>query len=103
CLLFLGSSHLRHLTAPNLFERATNTGWGAEEDRLSRWAQDKFEGGSAVRDGRLDQSSVPDLLRKIHIIPEQNSVIQARKYPMKEMIRMQNIQTEDLLRNTRRM
>ncbi|PIM99748.1 putative RNA-binding protein (RRM superfamily) [Handroanthus impetiginosus] len=25
-------------------QRAANTGWGAEEDRHSRWAQDKFEG-----------------------------------------------------------
>ncbi|KAL2554981.1 zinc finger CCCH domain-containing protein 25 [Forsythia ovata] len=41
-------------------QRAANTGWGAEEDRRSRWAQDKFEG--SARDGRRsDESSrVPE-------------------------------------------
>ncbi|KAG8375975.1 hypothetical protein BUALT_Bualt09G0015000 [Buddleja alternifolia] len=34
-----------------LIQRAANTGWGAEEDRQSRRAQDKFEG--SVRDGRM--------------------------------------------------
>ncbi|CAA2994938.1 zinc finger CCCH domain-containing 25 [Olea europaea subsp. europaea] len=41
-------------------QRAANTGWGAEEDRQSRWVRDKFE-GSARGGRRSDQSSrVPE-------------------------------------------
>ncbi|CAA2966394.1 zinc finger CCCH domain-containing 25-like [Olea europaea subsp. europaea] len=41
-------------------QRVANTGWGAEEDRQSRWALDKFE-GSARCGRRSDQSShVPE-------------------------------------------
>lgn len=44
-----------HLPLIHLFliQRAADTGWGAEEDRHSRWVQDKFEG----RTGRANHTS----------------------------------------------